>query len=83
MPLALTDEELDAVMNACRPLPVARREAFLQEIASALRRCNGEIGPGGLHRILVETQRRHFDPPNLDGVEDEERPRRLGRSKYR
>jgi hypothetical protein len=30
-----------------------------------LRRC-GEIGPGVVHRVIVETQRRFFDPPNLE-----------------
>jgi hypothetical protein len=65
--LRLSDSELDAVMNACRPLPVERRDAFLQEIVDALQRCNGEVGPGSLHRIIRETQRKHFDPPDLGG----------------
>jgi hypothetical protein len=72
-PIALSDSELDAVMTACQPLAVERRDAFLQEIASALRRCNGEIGPGSLHRILAEAQRKYL--PAISGI--------AGASKYR
>jgi hypothetical protein len=64
MPIRLTDSELDAVMAAARPLPVARRDAFLQQVAAELRHCN-ELGPGVVHRVCAETQRRFFDPPDL------------------
>jgi hypothetical protein len=74
MPIRLTDSELDAVMAAARPLPVARRDAFLQEVAAELRHCN-EIGPGVVHRVCAETQRRFFDPPDLG--------RASGSGKYR
>jgi hypothetical protein len=63
MPIRLTDSELDAIMAAARPIAVARRDAFLQAVAAAL---NGrEIGPGVVHRVCAETQRRFFDPPDL------------------
>lgn len=65
-PLALSDSELDAVMNACRPLAVERRDAFLQEIADALQRVNGEVGDGRLHRMIAETQRKYL--PAISGV---------------
>ena len=64
-PIRLSDSELDAVMAAARPLAVERRDAFLQEVATLLRGC-AEVGPGVLHRIVAEVQRRHFDPPNLN-----------------
>jgi hypothetical protein len=64
MLLCLFDDELDAIMNACRPLAVDQRDAFLQELADALSVC-GEIGPGTMHRAIVEAQRRHWDPPDL------------------
>jgi hypothetical protein len=64
MPLRLSDDELTAVMAAARPLPVERRDAFLQEVAAELGHCN-EIGPGVVHRVCAETQRRFFDPPDL------------------
>jgi hypothetical protein len=63
-PLHLTDSELDAVMAACRPLPVERRDAFLQAVAAELGRC-GEIGPGIVARICAESQRAFFEPPDL------------------
>jgi hypothetical protein len=63
MPLRLSDDELTAVMAAARPLPVERRDSFLQEIAHTLREC-GELGPGVVYRVCAEVQRRH-DPPDL------------------
>ena len=62
-PIRLTDSELDVVMSAA-PVAVERRDAFLQAVASALQGC-GEIGPGVVHRICVEAQRAHFEPPDL------------------
>ena len=44
-PLRLSDDELDAVMLAARPLRPHDRDAFLQEVANALAGCS-EIGPG-------------------------------------
>lgn len=64
MPLRLTDEELSAVFAAAAPLDVAVRDAFLQEVASALGGYR-EVGPGIVHRICAETQARFFDPPDL------------------
>src|SRR5262245_40452419 len=66
-PIRLTDAELDAVMNAARPLAVDRRDAFLQQVASTLPRC-GELGPGVVYRVVSETQRAFFDPPDLGRV---------------
>ena len=34
MLLCLFDDELDAIMNACRPLAVDQRDAFLREVAA-------------------------------------------------
>jgi hypothetical protein len=61
-PLALTDSELDAIMTACQPLAPERRNAFLQQVASLLRGYV-EVGPGTVHRVVVQVQREHFDPP--------------------
>jgi hypothetical protein len=47
-PLALSDSELDAVMSAARPLPVARRDPFLHAVAHALAGHN-VIGAGTVH----------------------------------
>jgi hypothetical protein len=72
-PIRLTDDELSAVMAAARPLDVAQRDGFLLEVAASLQACD-VVGPGTVHRICAETQRRFFDPPNLEHV---------GYSKYR
>jgi hypothetical protein len=76
MPLALSDDELAAVMDAAQPLSIRQRDAFLREVASALQSANGEIGPGLVHRVVVEVQRKYFDPPDLSSGGA------AGRSKY-
>ena len=64
-PIRLTDDEMSHVFEAARPLPVERRDAFLQEVARLLRGCD-EVGPGSVHRAIAEAQRAHFDPPELE-----------------
>ena len=63
-PLRLSDNELDAIMAAARPIAPDRRDAFVQEVANSLARC-GELGPGVVHRVVAQAQRQHFDPPDL------------------
>jgi hypothetical protein len=63
-PLALSDEQLDAVFRAARPLRVADRDAFLQEVAAALQG-RSEIGDGDVYRAIAEVQRKFWDPPQL------------------
>jgi hypothetical protein len=62
-PIRLTDSELDAVMAACRPLPVERRDDFLKAVAAELD--GRELGPGLVHRICGEVQRRFWVPPEV------------------
>jgi hypothetical protein len=60
-PVKLTDEQMDALMRAAAPLAPRDRKPFLEDVARAL---NGrEVGPGLLHRVVVEVQRRYWDPP--------------------
>jgi hypothetical protein len=66
-PIRLTDSELDAVMAAARPIPIERRDAFLQQVAVTLQGCN-EIGPGVVYRVAAQVQREFFDPPDLGRV---------------
>ena len=61
-PLALTDDELTAIMTACEPLAPDRRNDFLQAVADTLASAP-VIGPGAVHRAIVTAQRQHFDPP--------------------
>jgi hypothetical protein len=73
-PLALTDREYTAVMNACRPLQPRQRDAFLQALALELRGI-GELGDGRVHRAIAQVQRQFFDAPDFS--------RAHGASKYR
>jgi hypothetical protein len=63
-PIALSDDELEAILAAARPLDVHVRDAFLQRVASTLRDCV-EVGPGTVHRAIAIAQREFFDPPDL------------------
>ena len=63
-PIALSDDELGAVLAAARPIPVDRRDSFLKAVTDALAG-QSPIGPGTVHRAIVEAQRRHWDPPDL------------------
>jgi hypothetical protein len=62
--IRLSDDELDAVMLAARPLRPHDRDAFLQEVANALAGCS-EIGPGTVAKACRAAQRKFFDPPEL------------------
>ena len=64
-PIRLTDAELTHVFEAAGPIPVCRRDDFLQDVAKFLRGCS-EVGPGTVHRAIAEAQRAHFDPPELE-----------------
>ena len=63
-PVKLTDDEMSAVIIAAQPIPIGRRDAFLQDVAKFLRGC-AEVGPGHVHRAIEQAQRAHFDPPQL------------------
>jgi hypothetical protein len=75
MPIRLTDSELDAVMAAARPLPVAQRDAFLRQVASDLGGC-AELGPGVVYRVAAHIQREFFAPPDLSRGNDASKWRR-------
>jgi hypothetical protein len=64
-PIRLTDEQLDAVLRAARPLRVEDRDGFLQDVAAALQGCS-EIGDGDIHRAVQAAQRKFWDRPRLD-----------------
>jgi hypothetical protein len=61
--LALSDDELQIVLTAAKPLQAHQRAAFLEEIATELAKHGGVVGPGLVSRLAREIQRRHFDPP--------------------
>ena len=76
-PLHLTDDELDAVMNAARPIAPELRDPFLKSVANAL--AGRMIGPGTVHQVCREAQRQFFDPPEFDGPGSGAHPGKYGR----
>jgi hypothetical protein len=64
-PIALSDEQLAAIMRACAPLRPDDRAGFLEAVAAALQ--GREIGDGSVGRAIVVAQKQFFDPPELDG----------------
>jgi hypothetical protein len=64
-PIALTDEQLDAIMRACQPLQPADRGPFLEAVAAALQ--GRVIGDGTVYLAIAAAQRQHRDPPVAAG----------------
>jgi hypothetical protein len=63
-PISLTDQQMDALMNAAAPLPSPQdRSAFLHAVSSYFVG-RSEIGDGELHRCIVELQRIYFRAPS-------------------
>jgi len=67
--LNFTDEEKTLLLALAQPIDQARRERFLEELAKELEAAAAQTGvrpgPGGVHRIGRQVQRRFFDPPVL------------------
>jgi hypothetical protein len=61
-PIALSDDELDAIMRAAQPLAPHVRDDFLRHVAEQLSAC-AEIGPGVVARACRTAQKQFFDPP--------------------
>jgi hypothetical protein len=55
---------MTAILAASHPLPPNCRSAFLADVARELAALP-MIGDGILHRVIMDVQRRHFDPPDL------------------
>ena len=62
MPLALSDFEMNVVFAICRPIAVDLRDAFMQELAEALRALPAH-DVGIVYRIARDLQRKYFIPP--------------------
>ena len=63
-PISLSDDQLDQVFRAARPLALRDREAFLQMVADALR---GKIlGDGEVYRAIRTAQRVFYEAPEFD-----------------
>ena len=55
--LRLTDHDFDRLMQAAKPVPAPDRDAFLKDVAAELGQ-HEAVGPGFLHRVISEVQRR-------------------------
>ena len=67
MPVSLSDAELATVMDGARPLAPNERAAFLREVAAELVMHPKPLGPGTVHRLVREMQRRYFKRPSFNG----------------
>jgi hypothetical protein len=56
--LRLPDHEFDRLMQAAKPVAEPDRDALLKDIAAELGQ-HEVVGPGLLHRIISEVQRRY------------------------
>ena len=67
MPLVrLHDHQLAAIYDACRPLTPAQRSDFLLALSDELNRMPVDtIGPGTVHRLIVDVQRAFWTAPDL------------------
>ena len=68
IPLSFSDEQLTQIFRATAPLTPDQRLAFLEDLANSLRQASHPLGDGLVYRTVREVQRRHFDPPAIDGV---------------
>ena len=57
--LRLTDHDFDRLMQAAKPVPAPDRDAFLKDVAAELGQ-HEVVGPGFLHRVISEVQRRYI-----------------------
>jgi len=55
---------LASLLAASHPLPPDSRSAFLEHCARELARLP-MVGDGVLHRVIMQVQKQHFDPPDL------------------
>jgi hypothetical protein len=67
MPLSLTTEEKDILLELAQPIDQKQRAAFLAAVAAELEAAGpaGAVGIGSVHRVGRVVQRRFFDPPQL------------------
>jgi len=63
-PISLSDAELEAVMNAARPLAPHDRDRFLRHIARIIAELP-ERGDGAVYRAIAAVWRQHYDVPDL------------------
>ena len=62
MPVRFSDQQLDTIMSAAKPIAVDRRDDFLQRVAQLLQE-ESELGDGVIARACRTAQKEFFDPP--------------------
>ena len=72
-PIALSDDELQAVMDAAKPLQPRDRDRFLKAVALAITALPEGIGPGSIHRAIASVWREYYDVPDLRSDEPRSR----------
>jgi hypothetical protein len=60
-PIAFSDEQLDAIMHAAKPLAPADRERFVEAVTASLQ--GRDLGDGAVYLAIREAQRQFFAPP--------------------
>jgi hypothetical protein len=65
-PIALSDDALNTIMDAARPLEPDRRSQFLERVAAELAGMPEDArGVGSIGRLCRQLQREHFSAPDL------------------
>jgi hypothetical protein len=67
MPLSLTTEEKDLLLELAAPIDQKQRSAFVAAVAAELEASGqaGAVGIGSVHRVGRVVQSKFFDPPQL------------------
>ena len=73
-PLNLSDDELDQILAASMPLDRDRRAPFVEAVTAELATCP-LLGPGVVHRAIVNQQRHFYDPPTFSSQVHAPRPK--------
>jgi hypothetical protein len=79
MPIGLSDDEYRAVIGAAQPIHPTERANFLRELAAELER-HAVVGPGLVHRLCADLQRRFAVGAHSQIVDAERRPSRANRA---
>ena len=82
-PLALTDDQLNAISAAATPLPPDLRPVFLETCAREIAAMpTTTVGDGSLHRLIMTIQRQYYRPPLGTEEQNDRGGRRSGVGKY-
>jgi hypothetical protein len=75
LPDELSEDQISIILSAARPLPIADRDAFLDDVAEALDRCP-ELGDGAVFETVPGAAQRSGVSKNYMTSASEVRPER-------